>query len=467
MTIGKDGGEGVSHAGASGDAGAGEAGGVGTLAARDGDIDTAVALHRQGEQGAARAIYDRILKAEPEHVTALHFAGLLAFQKNEKVLGIAMIERALALDPGYADAHNNLGNILKLENRLEEAERHYRLALESVPEAVDPMINLGVLARSRGAFEEAETWYRRVIEIAPEHPLVYVNLSGLYDRQGRMAEALDALQTSIDKAVGDDPSQEPLHYRRANILLRLDRGEEARAIYERLLAARPDNETARHMLAALSGENVPAKPAESYVRNLFDRFAQSFDEVLDNLDYAAPALVGDLVARLHGEAGRTRRTLDAGCGTGLCGRYLRPVALSLEGIDLSPGMLSRAEVTGHYDRLIEAEITAFLTAVTEPYDLIVSADTFCYFGALDELFAAAAGALAPAGELVFTVERHDGVSSDGYVLQPHGRYAHTRGGVGEALSDAGLGARSIDEVVLRKERGAPVHGFLVRASRPS
>jgi len=429
----------------------------------DEELATAIDLHRRGRVAGAWAVYERILTAEPDHVTAVHFGGLLAFQQNEKALGMAMIERALALDPDYVDARNNLGNMLKLQNRLVESEAQYRRALESAPDMPEPMINLGVLARSRQAYGEAEVWYRRAIEQEPDNPFVWMNLSGLYDAQGRAAEALDALQTSIGHSIGDDMSQEHLHIRRANILFRLGRHEDAAAVYRLMLDGDPDNATARHMLAALSGEDVPQRPDERYVRTLFDRFAHSFDEVLDNLDYKAPALVGGALAIYRKGDGAALRALDAGCGTGLCGRHLEPLSATLTGIDLSPGMLGRAELTGHYDRLIEAEMVAFLQAADQPWDLIVSADTFCYFGALDELLGAASGALAPGGRLVFTVEREDGAPASGYALRPHGRYVHTREFVTHGLAHAGLLLESLEEVVLRKERGEPVRGFLVRA----
>jgi len=441
----------------------GRTGVVAPSTAGAGDLERAVELHRQGNDGDAWALYERVLTKVPEDPTALHYAGLLAWTHGERELGIAMIRRALGHAPDYVDAHNNLGNVFKVDNRLGEADACYRRALELDPDAIDPTINLGVLARARGEFDVAERHYRRALELSPENPLVFLNLSGLLERQGRTHEALDMLQSAIAGTVREDVSQRPLLLRRANILRVLGRESETRVIYERLLESNPDDELACHMLAALTGENVPARPDERYVRNLFDSFSQSFDEVLDNLDYRAPELVGAVVARLYGAGTGSLRVLDAGCGTGLCGQYLRAVSGTLDGVDLSSGMLARAAVSGHYDRLVEAEITAFLRQVDAPFDLIVSADTFCYFGALDELFGVAAAALAPGGHLVFTVEREDGPAPAGFLLNPHGRYGHTRDGVSAELRGAGLSVGGIDEVVLRRERGEPVHGFLVTA----
>jgi predicted TPR repeat methyltransferase len=135
------------------------------------------------------------------------------------------------------------------------------------------------------------------------------------------------------------------------------------------------------------------------------------------------------------------------------------------GVDLSPGMLARARARQAYDELVEAELSAWLARQQAAFDLIVSADTLCYFGALDTTLAAAASALRPGGRLVFTVERApDGVEA--YQLDPSGRYSHADRSVRERLTAATLDRIVIEPVVLRREVGHEVHGRLVCAQRP-
>ena len=110
--------------------------------------------------------------------------------------------------------------------------------------------------------------------------------------------------------------------------------------------------------------------------------------------------------------------LDAGCGTGLCGPLLAPYARRLVGVDLSTGMLKQAEAKNVYDQLYKVELTAYLRDCPGEFDVIVSADTLVYFGPLESVARAAAGALRPGGRLIFTVEALlDGRPDVGYSLQ--------------------------------------------------
>jgi predicted TPR repeat methyltransferase len=81
---------------------------------------------------------------------------------------------------------------------------------------------------------------------------------------------------------------------------------------------------------------------------------------------------------------------------------------------------------------------------------------------------AAFRALRPDGLIVFTVEETVGdAGADGYRINPHGRYSHSRGYVHGALRGAGFTVLSIEPAVLRTESGAPVAGLVVTGRKGS
>ena len=86
----------------------------------------------------------------------------------------------------------------------------------------------------------------------------------------------------------------------------------------------PGNPIAVHLLSACTGDDVPARASDSFVEATFETFASSFDAKLERLSYRAPALVTEALARALPTPDRTLVTLDAGCGTGLCGPLIAP-----------------------------------------------------------------------------------------------------------------------------------------------
>jgi predicted TPR repeat methyltransferase len=310
-----------------------------------------------------------------------------------------------------------------------EAEEAYRTAIRVDPDHADAHHNLGVLLNGLGRRREAALCFSKVITLRPKHPEARRLLALAYCTLGE-----------VDNAV---------------------------AVFEEWLREEPDDPVARHMLAACSGRDVPARASDAFVETTFDRFADSFDAKLAGLSYRAPSLVAEMLARTGLTPSGSLDVLDAGCGTGLCGPLVAPYARRLVGVDLSEGMLARARARNVYDELEKRELTAYLSDSPSSFDVIVSADTLVYFGPLQSVAVAVAGALRPGGVLVFTVEELDAAVDDaGFVLSPNGRYRHTPGYVERVLADADL-EPEILEAELRLEAGEPVAGLVVRATRRS
>ena len=425
-------------------------------------VSLAVSIHQSGHINEAEGLYESALEQSPHDPDALHFLGVLRHGQGRSAEAVRLIRRALQVKSSYLPARINLGNVLKEAERYEEAEREYRTVIEQSPQQADALNNLGVVLRVLEQTDEAIEYFERAVELRPTQAAFFQNLGNAYKARARSDEAL----TAYRRAVEIDPRLTTAHLSLGRALYSFGRTDEARVVYEKWLEVDPENAVAKHMLAACRGDVVPDRCSDAFVKESFDAFASSFDEVLDRLDYRAPSLVEEAIDDALPPPQQQFSILDAGCGTGLCGPALKPYASRLTGIDLSPKMLGKARSRNCFDDLEEAELTQFMLEHAEQFDVIVSADTLVYFGDLERAFDAASVALRPNGLLVFTLEHAHDPPESGYQLNPHGRYSHGEEYVRSVLARSGFSISEIEHQVLRLEVRRPVDGLVVTARKP-
>jgi predicted TPR repeat methyltransferase len=321
-------------------------------------------------------------------------------------------------------------------------------------------MHLGNLKLLQSHLDAARAAFATAAEVAPDHALAWLNLGGCLWRLNRALEAVDALRLASRL----DPSIEVAYRLPALLLSELGRFEEAAEVYREWHSHHPSNPFATYMLAATSGSHVPSRASAEYIRYNFDRLAPDFDNNLRRVGYCGPQIVAaGLQARIDAEA--PLDVLDAGCGTGLCGPLLRPLACRLVGVDLSGRMIEKARACAAYDQLIVQEISEFMTARPASFDVVVCIDTFIYFGELQEPMNAARRCLRSGGLLAFTAERLEDETP--YRLEPHGRYRHSADYIRSAAAAAGFSDLLLETHALRRERGAEVrcHVGFARVAR--
>ena len=416
----------------------------------------AMALHRAGEHAPAEARYRAALALAPEHPDVLHWLGVLLYVTHRREAARALIERSIALVPSFPGFHNNYGNVLLASGDAAAAAHAYRRCLELDPRQPSVWCNLGICLRRAGRTGEAVDAFEQALGLDAISSGDGASLVDILQAQGKFEDVADAYEASVEQL----PHYERAFGQLARLYTRAGRIADAARVYRRWLETSPDHPVPRHMLAACTGEAVPARADDAMVRATFDGFATSFDQVLSELRYQTPERLCEQAAGHIDTAAGKLRVLDIGCGTGLCGPLLRPWAGELIGVDLSPGMLGKARERGVYDALIEAELVAYLRDHPGAFDLIVCADTLCYFGGLAEALAAARTALTPGGRFAFSVERAGDEAQADFVLHPHGRYAHRPAYVAAALAAAGLALLDRRDTDLRLELGKPVAGCL-------
>jgi tetratricopeptide (TPR) repeat protein len=189
-------------------------------------------------------LWERALACTSGNYIAHNNLGYDLAHQGRPAEAIAHYQKALKINPDFAEAHNNLGTALLNQGRLEEASEHYHQALDKDPAFAEAHNNLGVLLTKQGRTAEAIEQYRKAIELNPDPVIMYNNLGELLVTQGRITEAIEQFQ----KALEIEPDNAKVRYNLANILTAQGRWDEAIEQYQQALKQTPESTHGHYQL---------------------------------------------------------------------------------------------------------------------------------------------------------------------------------------------------------------------------
>ena len=195
--------------------------------------------HDLDETLAAVAGCASVSRAAPEPVTVaeMNQVAVAYYHLEQYENALALFDRALALDPLYANSYTNRGCVYHVLGRYDEALADYaqairlgreavngkvrnnrallylargepqraltdlRRALDKEPEYANAQVNLGLAHTLLGEYEQAVACFTRALEIAPQHVLAHHNRGVAYEQQGEE----DAARADYDAALEHNP----------------------------------------------------------------------------------------------------------------------------------------------------------------------------------------------------------------------------------------------------------------------
>ena len=98
--------------------------------------------------------------------------------------------QAIAIDPRYAKAHNNLGVALMRSNQLGAAALEFRAALAADGRNVESLVNLALVQKATGRTADARDLLRRAVTLDPRNAGCHYNLAVVADESGDSATAV-------------------------------------------------------------------------------------------------------------------------------------------------------------------------------------------------------------------------------------------------------------------------------------
>jgi len=133
----------------------------------------------------------------PENARQAFLAASQAQKKGEQAEALKLYLHALELHPEFPDAYNNIGVILRAQEKLPAAAACFRRALALRADSASMLSNLGNVLWQMLRFEESRAAFRRAVEIESTRPETLHNLGLLLHSMGEYEDALDCFTKSL------------------------------------------------------------------------------------------------------------------------------------------------------------------------------------------------------------------------------------------------------------------------------
>jgi tetratricopeptide (TPR) repeat protein len=145
------------------------------------------------------------IAAYPELAPA-HFVKALADRRaGDLAEARSSLERALALDPTFTRAREELADLLEESGDVQAALASYRILSQQAPDDVRLHFRLGVVARKAGLVDEAITEYQTAIRLEPTLSEAHYNLAVVYLQEKK---APDLAAQSFQRFLELDPESD-------------------------------------------------------------------------------------------------------------------------------------------------------------------------------------------------------------------------------------------------------------------
>ena len=353
-----------------------------------------------------------------------HALGIEAFQSGQLDDAADRIAKAIAGNGLIPSFHYNLAIVRKAQGRLRDAAACYQQAIQLKPDHADAHNNLGNVWMALGERDKARAAFEQALRIRPGNPDTHYSLGVLLSEAGESEQAARHFQLCLDS----DPQ---------------------------------DSRGAAILLAHLGAGEIPAHASPAQMQNIYDVRARSWDQ---ESSYYGHVLIADALRAHDSRSGLD--ILDIGCGTGLAGALVRPLARRLDGVDLSSAMLDKARGKSVYDSLEQSDLVSFMSAHGNAYDAVLAAASLIHFGDLQALFRATGHCLREKGLFIFTLFPNQAGDADFAVaasnrLAQSGCFRHSAGYVERLAADNAFSVSALKTVRHELDQdGRPVDGLL-------
>ena len=221
--------------------------GMARRATAAGQSDEAERWTRESETKRAAAVdhWNSAVAIEPNYTDAYNNLGHAFAEQGRLDQAADSLLKAVQLQPHSASVRTNLGLIRVQQNRLAEGEQQFQAVLADTPRDIKALRGMALVRINQNQAEGAIGYYLQILAIVPEDVGSLSDVAALRMQQGQTHEAIDQLRRVLQLS----PDNEGARMNLASALLSERRFAEALDQYRDVVRRHPESAPALQQLA--------------------------------------------------------------------------------------------------------------------------------------------------------------------------------------------------------------------------
>jgi len=136
--------------------------------------------------------------------------------KAQKVYGVAMVlmdrgmrdkaveklHEVLDLDPGFCDAHIQLGHVYLDDGKIDDAIGEFSYVIKCDPNSNDAKLGLGMAHAKKGETDKAMEYLQSALSLNPRPERVYYEMGKVYESKGELDKAVENYKLALARLLG-------------------------------------------------------------------------------------------------------------------------------------------------------------------------------------------------------------------------------------------------------------------------
>ena len=256
--------------------------------------------HQNGDLQSAQKLYEQVLSINNLHFDALHLLGVLAQQVGQPRHAVALIYKAIQINPNISLVHNNLGLALQAFGDFENSIKAFDKSIELQNANYEALFNKANSLSELGRYREALDFYNTSIAQSSEFAPAYNNRGNVHQELNNLDSALEDFYTATQ--ISSNYAQ--AYANMGNIQQELGKFEQAMLNYDRAIALSPDDAETnwnKSLLLLLMGNDKEGLKLHEWrgMRNNSDTPKREFKEPL----WLGEESLSGKTILVHGEQG--------------------------------------------------------------------------------------------------------------------------------------------------------------------